>query len=767
MPEANITDKVQVAYQLCMSGQVQGVGFRPFVYRTATTLGITGWVQNGKGNVIIHAQADEPCINRFIYQLLHQAPAIARPTLEHKNSADLEDLSEFTIRASRSLSKPVIHTPPDYYLCGDCIRELNDPTNRRYRYPFINCTQCGPRYSIIHQLPYDRINTSMSEFVLCPDCQKEYADPHDRRFHAEPVACPVCGPQLTFCSEEKIISDTQQALSKAIDFLHAGKIIAVKGIGGYHLICDARNDEAIQNLRLRKARPHKPFAIMFPAQGDDGLDFVRQYTKLDQVAAQLLTNPARPIVLLETEQRHELSDNIAPGLKQLGIFLPYSPLHYLLLQEFNAPIIASSANISGEPVLTDNDEVEQRLAHIADAFLHHNRRIVRPADDSVYQLINNLPRPIRLGRGVSPLELELPFNIDTPVLAVGGQMKNTIALAWDNRLLVSPHIGELDSPRSMEVFEQAINDLQNLYEIEATIVACDAHPDYRSHRWAKQSGKKIVPVFHHHAHASALVLENIQAEVTQKPWLVFTWDGTGYGEGGSLWGGEALFGQPGAWQRVASFKPFYLPGGDRAGREPWRSAAALCWQAGINYRATQQVALFKSAWDKRINCPSSTSVGRLFDAASSLTGLLDKTSFEGQGAIYLEAQLDSRTDALSEAEPLAMHLNEKNILEADWSSLLPILRNKDLSVAQRSQYFHSTLAATLLKKSALLRECYGDFYIGLTGGVFQNKHLTEYIIKMMQQQGFVVHLNKQLPCNDAGLSAGQIMEVASRLARTD
>jgi len=383
---------------------------------------------------------------------------------------------------------------------------------------------------------------------------------------------------------------------------------------------------------------------------------------------------------------------------------------------------------------------------------------VHPADDSVYRVIHHRARPLRPGRGMTPLELALPMSVPTPMLAVGGQMKNTVALAWDNRLVVSPHMGDLDSPKSLEQFAQTIHQLQHLYEVEADIIIC-AHPDYRSHRLARQmaaqGGQQLIPIFHHHAHAATLSLEYNQPEhATEQFSLVFTWDGSGYGEDGTLWGGEALLGCPGNWRRVASFKPFYLPGGDKAARQAWRSAAALCWQSGMNDFAVQGHELLKQAWDKRLNCPMTTAVGRLFDAATAMTGLLEQYSFEGQGPMWLEAQVTE----CAQGNALPLEYNEAGILEADWTELLPMLQDTSLGVAQRATRFHSIIAATLVEQACQLREQHGEFDVGLTGGVFQNKCLTEHVIQLLQQQGFNVQLNTLIPCNDAGLCVGQIME---------
>lgn len=761
--------KIQSVCRLLFGGQVQGVGFRPFVYRTAKKTGIHGWVQNCRGEVLIHAEGEAQAIEQFTHRLLQQAPAIARPVLLNQSQAIGEEVEGFVIRSSDATTVADIHTPVDYFTCPDCLEEMNNPLDRRYRYPFINCTQCGPRYTLILALPYDRANTSMAGFELCPACQKEYRDPEDRRFHAQPIACPDCGPQLHHVENGQTTQGNEAALEKTLSVLRCGGIVAVKGVGGYHLMCDARSDRAVQTLRQRKHRPDKPLAVMFPVQGDDELGAIREHADIDESAAVLLCSPQRPVVLLakaesSTGQSGVLSAHIAPGINELGVFLPYSPLHYLLLQEFNAPLVATSANLSGEPVMTDNREVEQRLAQVADAFLHHDRPIAHPADDSVYRIIHHRARPLRPGRGMTPLELTLPVSVPTPMLAVGGQMKNTVALAWDNRLVISPHIGDLDSPKSLDQFTQTIHQLQNLYEVEAGIIVCDAHPDYRSHRQARQiaaqGGQRLMPVFHHHAHAATLPLEYNQPQhTTEQPWLVFTWDGSGYGEDGTLWGGEALLGGPGNWQQSASFKPFYLPGGDMAARQAWRSAAALCWQTGMNDFAVQGHELLKQAWDQRLNCPATTAVGRLFDAATALTGLLEQYSFEGQGPMWLEAQVTERV----QEKALPLECNKAGVLEADWTDLLPMLQDTSLSVAQRATRFHSIMAATLVEQACRLREQYGEFYVGLTGGVFQNRHLTEHVIQLLQQQGFNVHINTQIPCNDAGLCAGQIMEAAARL----
>ena len=746
-------DQEQVAaVSLLLSGRVQGVGFRPFVHRLAHRHGLAGWVRNGVGQVEIFVQGGAETLGAFIRALTDEAPLLARPEMLRTAAAPVQTLDGFVILPSDVDAVPEIHVPPDFFACAECLRELHDARDRRYRYPFINCTQCGPRYTLITRLPYDRPNTTMAGFPLCPDCRREYEDPLDRRFHAEPIACPVCGPQLQFISADgAAIRGSEAALCACVDALHAGEIVAVKGIGGYHLMCDATRSDAVARLRAAKPRPHKPLAVMFPIGGADGLDGVRAGVELTPMQAKLIVDPMRPIVLAERRDVETLAPEIAPGLTEIGVVLPYSPVHHLILEAFDAPLVATSGNISGEPVLTDNGQVQSRLGHVAGAYLHHDRPIERPADDSVFRVIAERPRPIRLGRGLAPLELTLPARLRRPIIAVGGHMKNTVALAWDQRVVVSPHIGDLATPRSLAVFEQVIADLQRLYGVEAEAIVCDAHPGYASTRWAGRSGLPITAVLHHRAHASA-----VAGEFPECPrWLAFTWDGVGYGADSTLWGGEALLGEPGKWTRVASMRPFFLPGGEKAAREPWRSALALCWEAGIEWAACPEDArLLYSAWRNRVNVPQTTSVGRLFDAAAALTGLNHHSSFEGQGPMYLEAACAADVAPV----PLPLTHNENGWWETNWAPLLPLLLDESTPVAERAAGFHASLAHALVAQARRVREAHGEFGIALSGGVFQNRLLTEQVLDLLTQDGFAVRFGERIPCNDAGISYGQVIE---------
>ncbi|HSJ80641.1 MAG TPA: carbamoyltransferase HypF, partial [Thiobacillus sp.] len=639
---------------------------------------------------------------------------------------------------------------------------------------------------LITALPYDRPNTAMRDFALCPDCRREYENPLDRRFHAEPIACPVCGPHLQFvanltpalfpqgtlslrdlndegggCEEgvdfasippspapgERGSSD-EAALASAVAALHAGKILAVKGVGGYHLLCDATNNEAVATLRTRKHRPAKPLAVMFR-----DLEALRRAMCTTSELDRFLAAPERPIVLLPKRADSDLSEHIAPGLAEVGCLLPYSPLHDLLLNDFGGPLVATSGNLSGEPVLTDNHEAQTRLAHLADAFLHHDRPIVRPADDPVYRVIAAVPRPLRLGRGSAPLELALPVALPEPVLALGSHMKNTLCLAWGRRAVLSPHIGQLDTPRSLDTLAQVAADLQRLYQVRATRLIVDRHPGYGTRRYARDSGLPLTEIWHHPAHASALAWEfPAVAE-----WIVFAWDGVGLGMDGSLWGGEAFTGAPGRWRHGASFRPFRLPGSDKAGREPWRAAAALLWE-------TDQPAPFAPqplhrAWAQGLNSPASSAVGRLFDAAAALCGVCTHASFEGEGPMRLEA-----TAAGAEGQTIELPLDRApaGIWRSDWAPLLPMLTDTTRPVAERAARFHFSLAQALVDQALKLRAQTGISSVGLSGGVFQNRLLAEAAIDRLQAAGFAVYLPQCVPVNDAGLSFGQVIEFLHR-----
>jgi hydrogenase maturation protein HypF len=759
-----------IARYFLVTGRVQGVGYRPFVYRLAHRLNLQGWVRNVTGSVEIHAEGTPSSLNTFALALIQQAPAISQPVLTKDAGAEPAGHDGFIVLPSKT-GEANIHVPPDYFVCEDCLREMRDPGNRRYRYPFINCTQCGPRYTLIESLPYDRPRTSMKTFDLCPACASEYSNPLDRRFHAEPIACPTCGPRLSFTPSPlmgegrgegatdtyALLSPTplpqgergvinEAALAAATRLLREGRTVAVKGIGGYHLLCDAKNDEAIDRLRLRKHRPVKPLAVMFQADGKT----LAEAVECNDAALAFLQSPRRPILLLPKKQDCNLSQQIAPGLNEIGCLLPYSPLHALLLNGFDGPLVATSGNLSGEPVITDNAEAQSRLAPIADAFLHHNRPIVRPADDPVYRVIAGSPRPLRLARGIAPVELELPHELPEPVLALGAHTKNSIALAWGKRVVISPHIGDLSSLKSLETLARVADDLQNLYQVKAARLLLDRHPGYGYRRYSRETGLPYFEIWHHHAHAAAAAWEFPEI----KKWIVFAWDGVGLGEHGELWGGETFIGAPANWRRAATLRPFRLPGGEQAGREPWRSAAALLWETG--HPATFAPELLHAAWLKGINAPVTHAAGRLFDAAAALTGICTHASFEGEGPMKLEAAAAHAGNADIIVLPLTHENN--GLWQTSWSPLVPMLTDQTQSPVQRAACFHASVAHALLDQALCLRGQSRINDVGLTGGVFQNKLLTETAKNLLEQQGFRVHIPELIAVNDAGVCLGQVME---------
>ncbi|HTT41362.1 MAG TPA: carbamoyltransferase HypF [Burkholderiales bacterium] len=744
------------AHRWRIAGRVQGVGFRPFVYRLAHHFELSGWVRNNGGEVEIHAQGAAERLRAFGAALLARAPAAARPQLLDEQSVRCAPIDGFRILASATSTPGHIHVPPDLFTCNDCLEELRDPAARRYRYPFINCTQCGPRYTLIRALPYDRPNTTMDRFVLCRDCAREYADPLDRRFHAQPLACPACGPMLRWRDAEgREVSGNATALAAAQAALRTGRIVAARGVGGYHLLCDAADESAVARLRERKGRPAKPLAVMVPWRGTDGLGCAHALAHLSPPQQAALRDCVRPIVLAARRADAALAPSIAPGLRELGLMLPYSPLHHLLLEDFGAALVATSGNLSGEPVLTEPEEVESRLADVADGFLHHDRPIVRPADDPVVRAVAGSVRPIRLGRGTAPLELTLPVRMRVPTLAVGAYIKNTVALAWGDRAVVSPHIGDLDSPRGRAVFAQVAHDLQQLYGVRAECIAHDAHPQFPNTRWARECGLPSQAVWHHHAHAAAVAGEYACA----KPLLCFTWDGVGLGADGTLWGGEALLGRPGAWQRVASFRPFRLLGGERAAREPWRTALALCWESGHPWPEGAELGgpLLRQAFDAGLNAPETTAVGRLFDAAAALLGVCRYMSYEGEAPMRMEALCEE--DAAPVSLPLAR--DALGIWRSDWAPLVPVMADSRRTQAARAAVFHSTLAHTLCDQALAVRAATGVGSVGLAGGVFQNRILSEQVCRRLAAEGFAVFIPQRLPVNDAAISYGQLIEVAA------
>lgn len=738
--------------RLTLGGVVQGVGFRPFVHRLAYDVGVGGQVCNAAGTVLIEVEGEGAALDAFAQRLLVEAPPLSRPELRGSvREAVAVARGGFAILESQSGHEADIHLPPDTHLCNDCRRELFDPADRRYRYPFINCTQCGPRYTLIAALPYDRARTTMRDFALCPACRAEYEAPANRRFHAEPVACPVCGPQLQWHMADAT-AECEAALQAALAALRAGSVVAVRGVGGYHLLCDARSEAAVTRLRARKARPSRPFAVLFDETGADGGDALRDFLAPTPEELRLLRSPQRPIVLLAMQSSCALAAGIAPGLAHVGAMLPYSPLHALLVRDFGGPLVATSGNLSGEPIALDPEEAETRLARIADGFLHHDRPILRPAEDSVWQLASTQALPVRLGRGEAPQEWRLARPLAVPTLALGGEQKTTVALGWGERVVVSPHIGDLEHPESIHWLARVVEDFARLYGVQPARIVLDAHPRYHGRRWAEGMGLTLAEVWHHPAHASALAAEHPQIG----DWLTLAWDGVGLGPDGSLWGGEVLRGCPGRWQRVARLRPFRLPGGEAASRECWRSAAGLLWEAGLDCPPWHaQLDMLRAAWQARLNNPLTSACGRLFDAVAALLGVCLHASFEGEGPMRLQALAEQAADG--PRWPVCWR-REGALLELDWSAWLAPLQDDGIPVPARAWAFHDALARAVAELPAQLG-LPATLPLGLTGGVFQNRLL---IARIRAHWPGTLHLPQRQPANDAGLALGQLVELLAR-----
>lgn len=815
-------------------GAVQGVGFRPFVYRLATELGLAGWVINDTAGVFIEVEGPENRLQRFLERLPAERPPRAIVHSLLSTWLDPTGYRDFDIRHSDNRGAKTVLVLPDIAVCTDCLTEVLNSADRRHNYPFTNCTNCGPRFSIIQALPYDRPNTTMRRFTLCPTCRYEYENPLDRRFHAQPNACPVCGPQVEYLEREEakdheeLTAQGATGLRRAAEALRAGRIVAVKGLGGFHLMVDAENDEAVKRLRERKQRGDKPFAIMVR-----DLCQARTVCNVSPDAEALLTAPEAPIVLLHrlppghrspalSNRPLAISDAVAPGNPALGVMLPYTPLHHLLLQAVGAPVVATSGNLTDEPICIDNDEAFERLGHIADAFLMHDRPIARHVDDSVAWIMAGAPRLLRRARGYAPLPVLLKHEAPT-ILAVGAHLKNTVALGVGRQVFISQHIGDLETPEAMTAFERVIVDFLRLYEAEPVAIAHDLHPDYLSTKWARENcglqiadcgftteargsiqkpktkSQKLIPVQHHHAHLAACLAEN----QVEGPALGVTWDGTGYGPDGTVWGGEFLLGDAAGYARVAHLRPFRLPGGDAAVHEPRRVALAMLWEL---YGETAQtmvdlapVAAFSPTERKvlgqmlgrGVNAPVTTSAGRLFDGIAALVGLQQRVAFEGQAAMALEFVADmaeagaypialqpvmnegqdgtrpsglAASAGLSEQRARPAKASSPKILTLDWQPLVAAVitdLRRGTPIGVIAARFHNGLANAIVQVARAI----GQQRVALTGGCFQNRLLTERAIERLACAGFEVLLHRQVPPNDGGLSLGQVAVAAAQLGR--
>lgn len=742
-----------------LQGIVQGVGFRPFVYGIARELHLTGFVYNTPSGVEIEIQGKPTAIEGFAQRLVSSTPPLAIVSSCQFEEIDLLLENEFTIKPS-SGGMADIQIAPDSALCQDCLKELLDPTNHRYRYPFITCTNCGPRYSIITNIPYDRQNTTMDGFPLCPICRSEYENPDNRRFHAQPLCCPKCGPQLVFMDSNRVkLSNKDDALKQTEEMLLAGMIVAIKGIGGFHLAVDATNNEAVQRLRERKKRDEKPFAIMLP-----NILTAAEFVVFDDLEKRLLSSSEAPIVILRSKENPKLSSLIAPANQWLGVMLPYTPLHHLLFPK-QIPLVMTSANNSNEPILfKDSDAVEQ-LSGIADYILTHNRPIQTRSDDSIIRVFQGKPLFYRRSRGYAPRGITLPF-VPPPVLALGAELKSAICLTQGNRAVLSQHIGDLQNDATLSAFEDTINSLSTLLQVKPALVACDLHPDYLSSVYASQSKLPQVQVQHHHAHLAACMAENqLEGDVIG---LIF--DGTGYGVDETLWGGEILVGGYNDFQRAGHFRPARLPGGDLAVKQPWRMAYSYLFQSDgadifkrnrpINSKIQEnERSLFIAMLERGLNSPWSSSCGRLFDAVAAILDLYQTVSYDGQAAIALEALAESATlEQNTKSYPYKLAVAENTPFQLDFHTIFPAILD-DLHIGinrcQIAGRFHKTIAEAALESCLYCSEKYKLNEVVLSGGVFQNKLLTDMLYTNLTNHGLKVFTHRLTPPNDGCIPLGQ------------
>ena len=752
------------ARAIAVHGVVQGVGFRPFVHRLAVRHGLAGWVRNHAGTVEIHAEGDHGALDAFVRAIRDEAPPVARIDTLDAIGADATGAEGFRIMPSADAEgdRPV---PPDVAICADCERELRDPANRRHRHAFITCTNCGPRYSVILALPYDRERTTMAAFPMCAACEAEYTAPGDRRFHAETIACPECGPHAWLENGEgRVIATHDRAIVTAGRLVAAGTILAARGVGGFHLACDASNDVAVARLRRRKHRDEKPLAVMVGT-----LAAARRIVDLSPAEESLLTSAERPIVLARLRAGARIATTVAPGLDRVGVMLAYTPLHLLLLEAAGCPLVMTSGNLSDEPIAIGNDEARLRLGGIADHFLLHDREILSRVDDSVVRLADHGTIVMRRARGMAPLPASLPIAAREPILAVGPHLKNTFTLARGRTAWVSPHIGDLDAPESVAHFQAALARYQELFHVAPAVVARDLHPEYRSTRIAADLGLPTVPVQHHHAHIAAVMAEHGIAE----PVVGIALDGTGYGDDGNVWGAEVLVADLTGYRRAARLRYVPLPGGDAAARELWRIVlgyasldAAARPQFARAFEGIPDLALTVAARqvERHLNAPLASSTGRLFDAAAVVLGVRRTARYEGQAAMELEALADD----VAGGAPLALPVGVDNgVRVVDPLPLLVALAERVDGGDDRAAlaaWFHDSVAAAVADEAVRAAADAGIGVVALGGGAFQNVRLTTVVRRTLEARGVRVLLPTRFGPNDAAVSYGQAAVAAATQA---
>ena len=743
-------------------GVVQGVGFRPFIYRLAHRFGLAGWVRNTSKNVEIEVEGPREKLFAFLKAVEEEAPPMSKIKEIRWEEKAPKGYTSFEIRKSLREEGEYQLVSPDIATCGECLREIFDPKDRRYRYPFTNCTNCGPRFTIIIDIPYDRPNTTMRKFTMCPDCRREYEDPLDRRFHAQPNACPACGPKLFLTDDKGRKIEVEDEIKAAADLLRRGKIVAIKGLGGFHLACDATNTQAVETLKARKRRPSKPLAVMIR-----DLEEVRRHCLLSPEEEKLLASSQSPIVLLRWRKGDsEVSESVAPKLKYLGVMLPYTPLHHLLLHEIGRPLVMTSGNLTEEPIAKDNEEALRRLSGIADYFLLHDRDIYSRYDDSVAMVEDGRPRLIRRARGYAPFPITLPFISSAEILACGAELKNTFCLVRDKYAFVSQHIGDMENEETLEHFCSTVKLYERLFRINPKLLVCDMHPDYLATRYAheraEEEGLELLEVQHHHAHIASCLAENGRNERV----IGVAFDGTGFGADGTIWGGEFLIADLEGFERAGHLEYSPLPGGEAGIRKPYRIALGyvlhFLGEEGLERArrffpeiGEQELEILRFQIQRKINSPPTSSCGRLFDAVSALIGVRRVIDYEGQAAAELE--MAAYDDETRDSYPFEIEeeSGRKVVL------IRGIVREVLLDLEERRSQayiaakFHNTVARIIACMCEILSRESGIKTVALSGGVFQNRLLLRRALKLLRDLGFEVLLHSEVPPNDGGISLGQ------------
>lgn len=747
--------------KLQITGLVQGVGFRPFIFRLAHELGLKGYVLNNTFGVLIEVEGEKQTLDSFLTRIDTEKPPVSKIFSLQHTFLEEAGFNDFEIRESTQEGVKKVSVLPDIATCNECLHEITDPKDRRFIYPFTNCTNCGPRFTIIRDLPYDRKNTSMKNFLMCPSCQKEYDLPSHRRFHAQPNACHICGPWVSlYDSKGTLICEKDDAIEKAVNLIRKESIVAVKGIGGYHLVCDATSEEAVLRLRERKHREEKPMAVMFP-----DIEAVRAETQINRLEERAVSSIERPVVIVKKGDKTSLARSVSPGNSTVGVFIPYSPLHHIILRKLKKPVVATSANMTDEPIVIDEKDAFTRLPDIADYLLTHNRAIVRRCDDSVVRITADRQVPIRRSRGFAPIPVSVPFIFKKPVLALGPYMNNTIALGIDDKVFLSQHIGDLDTPLAMEFYEDTVNDFLKLFGVDPEIVVSDMHPGYYSTKYGeKHFNDRLLKVQHHYAHILSCMIENDVPE--DREVIGFAFDGTGYGSDGTIWGGEVLLASYNGFERTFHLRPFNLPGGDRAVKEPCRTALSLLYETlgsrideiDFTGMSGEEMSFLLNMISRGINSPVTTSMGRLFDGVASIIGLTHKISYHAQAATALE-QLALTSDE-TDSYPFGV---EKSIIDQR-PTIEMIVNDVTAGLPKEiiARKFHNTIVKIIVFVASLMNKETGISYIALSGGVFQNSIILENAFIKLKERKLVPIIHQLVPSNDGGISLGQAVYPARK-----